>query len=192
MTVHGWTDLWIDLKCHPSKGSAPVRAVQARVRRSAASEIQVGFRLDGDTSRIRVPAPREPRFATDLWRHTCFEIFIASEHHPQYYEFNFSPSGEWAVYAFAGYRDGGPLAEESLPPRIAVRSTDSRLELDSLVRLDNLSAISSHTSLRVGLSAVVETTAGFSYWALHHPADKPDFHHADGLALLLEPPSREQ
>jgi hypothetical protein len=43
-------------------------------------------------------------------------------------------------------------------------------------------------SLRVGLSAVIEASDGFSYWALRHRADKPDFHDADGFALLLEPP----
>jgi hypothetical protein len=37
------------------------------------------------------------------------------------------------------------------------------------------------------LAAVVETTRGISYWALHHPADKPDFHHPDSFALRLEP-----
>ena len=63
-------------------------------------------------SRIRVPPPGVPRIATDLWRHTCFEAFIAVEGLPAYHEFNFAPSGEWAIYAFAGYRDGGPLANE--------------------------------------------------------------------------------
>ena len=38
------------------------------------------------------------------------------------------------------------------------------------------------------LSAVIEASDGLSYWALRHPADKPDFHDADGFALLLEPP----
>ena len=73
-------------------------------------------------------------------------------------------------------------------PHIAVRSTGSRLELDALVRLDGLSAIHPRAPLRIGLSAVIEASDGLSYWALRHPADKPDFHDADGFALLLEPP----
>ena len=59
------------------------------------------FRLDGDIRRIRVPSPGVPRIATQLWRHTCFEAFIAMEGQPAYHEFNFAPSGEWAVYAFS-------------------------------------------------------------------------------------------
>ena len=49
---------------------------------------------------------------------------------PEYREFNFSPSGEWAVYDFRGYRDGGML-ETELTPGIAVQKTTDRLKLDA-------------------------------------------------------------
>jgi hypothetical protein len=40
--------------------------------------------------------------------------------------------------------------------------------------------------LRVGLSAVIEANDGtLSYWALKHPAAKPDFHHPDSFVLEL-------
>jgi len=33
---------------------------------------------------------------------------------------------------------------------------------------------------------VIEARDGrISYWALNHPTNKPDFHHADGFALKL-------
>ncbi len=182
---------WIDLRCHPSRRPETVRAIKVLVRRSASAELQMTFRLDGDIPRIWVPSPGLPRIATPLWQHTCFEAFIAVEGQPGYHEFNFAPSGEWAVYAFSGYRDGGPLANEMMRPHIAARATGGRLELDTLVRLDALSAIHPRASLRIGLSAVIEASDGLSYWALRHPADKPDFHHADGFALLLEPPGPE-
>jgi hypothetical protein len=38
----------------------------------------------------------------------------------------------------------------------------------------------------VGLSAVIEAADGaLSYWALRHPAGRPDFHHPDCFALDL-------
>ncbi len=181
----------IDLKCHPSTRSMSVRAIAVLVRRSPSAELQMTFRLDGDIPQIRVPSAGAPRIATQLWQHTCFEVFIAVEGQPAYHEFNFAPSGEWAVYAFCGYRNGGPLADEMMRPHIAVRSTGSRLELDTVVRLDSLSAIHPRACLRIGLSAVIEASDGLSYWALRHRADKPDFHDADGFALLLEPPATE-
>jgi hypothetical protein len=181
----------IDLKCHPSTPAEAVRAIQMLVRRSADAELRMTFRLDGDIPRIRVPLPGAPRINTQLWQHTCFEAFIAVEGQAAYHEFNFAPSGEWAAYAFSGYRNGGPLANETMRPYIAVRSTGSRLELDALVRLDVLSAIHPRASLRIGLSAVIEACDELSYWAIHHPSDKPDFHNAAGFALLLEPPAPE-
>jgi hypothetical protein len=110
------------------------------------------------------------------------------EGQPAYHEFNFSPSGEWAVYAFSGYRKSHPLTSKMMRPAIAVHATGSRLELNSVVPLDGLSASHPQAALRIGLSAVIEATDGLSYWALRHPVDKPDFHHADGFALSLKPP----
>jgi hypothetical protein len=41
--------------------------------------------------------------------------------------------------------------------------------------------------LRLGLAAIVEDKARvLSYWALKHPAEKPDFHHADGFVVELD------
>ena len=101
---------------------------------------------------------------------------------PGYREFNFSPSGEWAVYAFRGYRDGDELGIE-LTPEIVVRRTEDRLELDAEISQDLLP---SGRPLRLGLSVVVEDTDGvLSYWALRHPPGKPDFHHTDAFASQL-------
>jgi hypothetical protein len=181
---------WIDLKCHPSTRTAMVRAIQVLVRRTASAELQMTFRVDGDIPRIRIPSPSAPRIGAELWRHTCFEAFIAMEGKAAYHEFNFAPSNEWCVYALSGYRNGAPLADETMRPQIALGSTGRRLELDATVRLDSLSAIHTSASLRIGLAAVIEASDGLSYWALHHPADKPDFHRADSFALVLEPPAR--
>jgi hypothetical protein len=164
-----------------------VTGVQALVRRAARSELRITFRLEADLARIRVPAPDAPRINTELWRHTCFETFIALDGQPAYHEFNFAPSGQWALYEFRSYRDGGPVLDDTMRPRISVRSTDDRLELDALVRIERLSAAHARATLRIGLSAVIESSEGVSYWAMRHPGGKPDFHNAGGFALRLEP-----
>jgi N-acetylmuramoyl-L-alanine amidase-like len=178
----------IDLRCHPSTPPGAVSTIQVLVRRSEIGALQMTFRLDGDISRISVSPPGVPCRARQLWRHTCFEAFIAVEGRPAYHEFNFAPSGEWAVYAFRDYRNGGPLSNKLMRPRIAVRFTSGRLELEALVRLDLLSAVHTRAPLNIGLSAVIEANNGLSYWALRHPVDRPDFHDAKGFALLLAPP----
>jgi hypothetical protein len=181
---------WLNLECHATTGAGAVRTIQALVAATASGQLQVTFRLDGDLSRIRVPAPGVARINTELWRHTCFEAFIAVVGDPAYHEFNFAPSGEWCVYAFRGYREGGPIFDEAMRPRIAVCYTDRQLELDALVRLDTVSPIHAVAPLRIGLSAVIETSDGLSYWALRHPGGRPDFHNADGFVVRLDPAGR--
>jgi hypothetical protein len=149
--------------------------------------LAVGYVIEGDLARLRVPPARAPRIAQRLWQHTCCEIFIAREGLPAYHEFNLSPSGEWAAHAFASYRDGGPLADEGLAPGIAVRSAADRLELDAVIRLDRLSPSYAGAKLSIALSAVLEDDTGaLSYWALRHPPGKPDFHHPAAFALELD------
>jgi hypothetical protein len=184
-------ECWIDLRCHPSTHPETVHAVRVLLRRSTGHELQMTYHLDGDIPRIQTAPPSVSRAAQQLWRHTCFEAFIAVEGQRAYHEFNFAPSGEWTVYAFSGYRNGGPVSNEMMRPHIAVHSSDGRLELTAQVRLDSLSAIHPRACLRLGLSAVIEATDGLSYWALRHRGDKPDFHDADGFVLLLEPPRAE-
>jgi hypothetical protein len=144
----------------------------------------VSFTLEGDLGRLRVAAPRAPRRADRLWEHTCCEIFIGRKDLPAYHEFNLAPSGEWAAYAFAGYRSGIPLAHGELDPRIDVRRAAGRLEMQARIRLDRLGY---GGSLSIGLSAVVEDEHGaLSYWALRHPPGKPDFHDREAFALELD------
>jgi hypothetical protein len=168
-----------------------VRAIAVLVRRTAPPELHMTFRLEGEISGLRIPSPGVVRIGTDLWRHTCFEAFIAIEGEAAYHEFNFAPSGEWAAYELRGYRDGRPSANQTSAPDIVVRSTNSRLELEASVQLDFLSDGHSRAPLRIGLSAVIEASDGISYWALRHPRDKPDFHDAEGFALRLAPPLAE-
>ena len=179
----------IDLDCHPSTHSDAVSGVRAVVSRSANGALEFAFRIVGDVARIRVPTPRAARIAEGLWRHTSLEAFIAIEGRNEYHEFNFAPSGEWTAYAFRGYRDGGPLNDETLAPSIALRATNEGLELGAVVQLERLSRLHPRAPLRVGLSAVIEASDGtLSYWALRHGAEKPDFHDPASFALRLESP----
>ena len=178
----------VKLTCHPDTPTDAVRGIAAQVRRLLEGKLAVTYVLEADLDRLRVPAPRAPRVASELWRHTCCEIFIAGKGLPAYREFNFSPSGEWAAYAFDGYRKPG--AGESLAampaPQIVMREATGKLELEAVIPLDRIPELHSCASLSLALSAVVEERDGaLSYWALRHPPGKPDFHHPEGFALKL-------
>jgi hypothetical protein len=181
------TEALVNLRCHNASDCKDVRAVHVIVSRTS-SGLELGFRLNGNISRICL-TPRSGRQGlVELWRHTCFEAFVAIDGQAAYHEFNFAPSHEWRVYAFRAYRDPAPLANVLRSPIVAINTTDDRLELNARIILADLSAVHSHSPLRLGLSAVIELRNGsLSYWALRHPAGKPDFHHADAFALRLEP-----
>jgi hypothetical protein len=166
-----------------------VRSVAASVGRTADGGLRLVYVIDADVGRLRVPAPAPPRPVIGLWEHTCVEAFIGRHDTPVYHELNFAPSGEWALFAFRGYRDVAPLPDDVAPPRITASGSVGRLELDVSVDASSLSLAYVESPLRLALSAVIEETDGrLSYWSLRHPPGKPDFHHPDAFALMLEAP----
>ena len=151
--------------------------------RFAPGRMSLRYRLNGPISVLAIPPARDFARRDNLWQHTCFEAFIATE--AGYLEFNLSPSTEWAAYRFAAYREG--MAELDVePPRIRVTRGEHALELRAELALPE-----GLTPTRLGLSAVIEETDGTkSYWALRHPpGEKPDFHHPDCFAIELPAPS---
>ena len=170
---------------HPAPPCGAKLRAGALVGTAPGDLLHVVFTLHGDISALRIPEPGPPRRADGLWRHTCFEVFAMGEEGPGYLEFNFSPSGEWAVYVFGGYRERREPGA-ALTRGISVRRTESRLDMYGEIGQDLLPP---GGRLRLGLSAVVEEADGLrSYWALRHPPGKPDFHHIDAFALQLGRP----
>ena len=92
---------------HPATPSPSVRSIVVHAHRGVAT-LTVSYVVEGDLERVRLPRPRPPARAEQLWQHTCCEMFVARNGSPAYHEFNFSPSGEWNAYRFAGYRSPTP------------------------------------------------------------------------------------
>ena len=171
------------LTAHPSTPNDDVRSLVVQLRTEEPDILVFQYSLVADISRVRVPLSGAGGRADDLWKHTCFEAFVASRDAPGYHEFNFSPSGDWAVYRFSAYREGMSPAEIGRAPEILVRRRDDGLMLVSAVRIGHLVDLDVR-HLRVALAAVIEDkNGGLSYWGLRHPPGKPDFHHPNGFAL---------
>ena len=172
-----------NLVCHPRTPSRGIDAIDVQLESTANSILALTFVLQGDLATLRIPVERPRRQVDELWRHTCFEAFLMAGDGPGYREYNFSPSGEWAAYAFRDYRQAGVAADESAPV-IRVHRSAQRLALEAEVPSE---LPASYRSIRLGLAAVVESVdGGLSYWALQHPPGKPDFHHVDAFALQLD------
>ena len=168
---------------HPASGCDAVRQLVVSVTHDAAQAAwRLRYELTGDLARLCIPAPAARPTATDgLWRHTCFECFVANGHGTAYREFNFSPSGDWAAYAFSAERVRDPAAPALPAPRLRCTHDAHTLMLDAWVLDDALPG-----SAPLGLSAIIEAQDGtLSYWALHHPVARPDFHHRGGWTARL-------
>jgi hypothetical protein len=172
----------VRLHAHPSTQWAPPISVEASVWREAGT-VRLQYIVSGNIPALFVPPPARSQRRDELWKHTCAELFVAAPEHHAYCEFNFSPSSEWAAYAFDDYRQGSrQLACES--PIVGVRREASLLRLTVECHLP--ASLAAAQVLQGGISVVIDDTQSrMSYWALRHPADRPDFHRRDGFVLEL-------
>jgi len=176
------------LLAHPDAGGEFVWSIAAEVQLAAGAALACRYTLQGEMTRLRLPQAGAGRRTDGLWKHTCFEVFIAPADGTGYYEFNFSPALDWAAYRFENYRTGMTAAPLAQAPGLQVHRSSEGLELAATVHLAGLAPLRESPPLRVALAAVVEEDAGrLAYWALRHPLGNPDFHHPDGFTLELRP-----
>ncbi|WP_249115700.1 DOMON-like domain-containing protein [Azoarcus sp. L1K30] len=172
------------------EGSTPpaVRMLLATLHAQPNGGARFVFDVDADLARLRIPAASESGSADELWRHTCFEVFLAAPGSDAYHEFNFSPSGQWAHYAFGAYRERDAQFSPAVAPRLHCSLRADGFTLEAELTAASLPARADSADFRVGLCAVIELANGeLEYWALHHGADKPDFHDRNGFVLALSP-----
>lgn len=163
---------------HPTTPCAAVESLHASVEQKN-GHWHLCYVLRGDLSQLRIPAPQPPHPTDGLWEHTCFEVFIGAINDTGYDELNFSPSGQWAAYAFSAYRQRTTRRRFDALPRIVTTQTAQHLRLDVQVAAASVPA-------RIGIAAVIETMQGEkTYWALAHPSVRPDFHHGDGFTYAI-------
>lgn len=141
------------------------------------------YRILARAGDILLPAPvHPPVFSDGLWQHTCMEAFIAPTAGEGYREFNFSPSGCWAAYAFHAYRQ----REEEWEPAAAVAVRCTSAPDGWVLRALIPAGLLPPGPRRLGLSAVIETPAhDLGYLAARHADGKPDFHRSETFCLAL-------
>lgn len=161
---------------HPTTAAVHGLTLEVEARR-AGRVLSLEYGLAGPVETVLWPQGA-PRVHTDeLWRTTCFEAFARTA--GGYVEYNLSPSGAWAAYGFDGYREG--MRDLAVPaPFIVTRTAPGRFVLTADVELPE------DATGAIGLTAVIERLDGsILYWALTHPSQGPDFHHAASMAALV-------
>lgn len=168
---------------HPAQSPAMPMTVSADVAVQSDDTVVFSFccRYQADERRLidlMLPEPTVPTESDNLWQHTCCEAFVSVPDTDDYLEFNFSPSGCWAMYRFNGYRVRDEAFRCSAAPKIELKLHEQSFELTATVSSTVFrSQWPQHTVWQIGLTAVIETNDGHkSYWALRHDGDQPDFH----------------
>lgn len=136
------------------------------------------FRAIGDIARLVIPARADPVRREGLWQSTCFELFVAAGG-GAYREFNFSPSGAWAAYAFDSHRAG--MRDADAKVEIQMLNSDKVLSLIAEIQMEL------PNPAQIGLTAVILEADGITrYWATAFAPGEPDFHAAATRSLMLD------
>lgn len=133
--------------------------------------INAFYKIAGDLSSLILPSKKKSIFANDLWKTTCFELFLFENSSDHYYEFNFSPSHEWCCYEFSSYRNKKCDVSDL---RIQIDSDRKKDNYQMTVKLEFPNSITDYLS---SPTAVTQTSKSLNYWAIRHVGDSPDFHH---------------
>lgn len=167
----------------PFETTPHTRAMRLRAGCSILADdtLRLYYQISGELSALVIAPPAACARQDNLWQSTCFEIFLREPSAKTYLEINVSPSTQWAAYRFADYRGDAINAPDIPTIETDTHSTPGALTLQSRLTLPPW--LSDHRGdLQMNLAAVLEFTDGSkSYWALTHPADRPDFHHAGGF-----------
>jgi hypothetical protein len=173
-----------DLIRHPTTDCDPIRRIGVEMSR-ARDALLLSYRIEGEVSRLSMPVAGPAQRADDLWQHSCFEAFLRAAGGEGYHEFNFSPSGAWAAYRFAGRRRGRE-SPELTAPRLEVRRGPDWLAMNIQLSLAGIAELAGSIPISAGLTVVIEDErGGLSYWALAHGAALPDFHDPATFTLRL-------
>jgi hypothetical protein len=167
---------------HPDTPPGAIHTLEAELQRVPGGAVAT-FRAIGDTSRLVVPPPASRERTDDLWRTTCFEIFVSTKG-AGYHEFNLSPSGAWAAYGFDDFRTG----MRNIPAAVDIKISLDNKGLTLVAKIES----EFHHPARVGLTAVIQEAGAVTrYWATAFAPGEPEFHAAAVRSLLLDGVSAE-
>lgn len=197
----GWS--WRQLRCFTAP--PPGLRLGCAVRRQG-ERLELRYRLEDPAGLVLLPpVSAAPQRRDGLWEHSCLECFLARPGAAApYIELNASPSGDWALYRFSGYRQGlTPVGgAEDLELTIAPAGPGGVLELEvtltpaALLAVDPVeagrepsgTAAAGPTAapLELAITAVLELQDGtLLYWALAHGGPEPDFHRRTDFLLRI-------
>jgi hypothetical protein len=172
------------LQPFPTDSKLPQIEINGRVNRKG-NNLSIEYQLFGDLNAISLAPPATVSSRQfHLWEATCFEFFIGIPGDANYWEFNLSPSGDWAIFALDDYRQGlrDELAFTSLPFKIDRYPNYITLSLE----FDLSELILAEQDLEMSVTTVIKSSQDdLSYWAIAHSGKEADFHLRDSFSIEM-------
>lgn len=139
---------------------------------------KIHLRYQVDPTNITWPLPTESERAYELWKTTCFELFLKEEGSNEYIELNFSPSGQWDCYHFKSYRSPQPPTRYDHCRINFIKQELGLIEVEVLLP-------EIPDKILANATAVIEDDSGVHYFAFKHAKNKADFHDHSTLLIKL-------
>jgi len=137
-------------------------------------KIKGSFEITGELEHYLFDKLKKQNRKDELWKRTCFELFLANRDRPNYYELNMSPSSEWNFYHFSDYKKEMKEEKNISTPSIYLSKTPKgylfsfEFELYTNILNDNFI---------FNLAVILLDTQGVRhFYSIHRKEKKVDFH----------------
>ncbi len=144
-----------------------------------ANKISLHFKISGAIKKYQFPQKEELKRASELWKATCFELFLANSKTQTYYEINISPTLHWNIYRLEVYRAEPKEFVVSSEPLIKSREDKEHYKIDfelACKELD-LAEFDQYNLAVILLNKQNER----EFWAVNPVGESPDFHDRRGF-----------
>jgi hypothetical protein len=133
------------------------------------------YEINGDLEPILFAGmSKKPVRKDELWFETCFEYFVADKFSKNYYEANFSPSGDWNFFTFYDYKT--PKLEEEIIEKVETNVLRNNYKFEYLAEI-TLTKQLFEGEMLINMSTILKYKNNkYSFWAIKHNFPKPDFH----------------
>jgi len=172
---------------HPETPPGQVDGITCSLTFADAGNWSIGFTVAPNQS-LALPEPVLPRREDGLWQRTCFELFVRDARSEAYLEFNFSPSGCWAAYAFEGYRAG--QRDLAINPISITSSVPGQFALGMRQRLSDLGLDKESIDAMLSVPMCDPPTPVTNAYALNAICETPGFEFAEdydiGISAVIE------
>ncbi len=136
--------------------------------------LKVEYEIVGDVSDYHFPKESQQKRANELWKDTCFELFIANASSKEYYEINISPSTEWNAYHFKSYKEEMKESDALFPPFIQTQHLLNRCIFSFQMSFQESIL---EKELELNLALILLDNQGIRhFYAINRRKEFPDFH----------------